>query len=98
MTDGELVLYIIKLIINGVAAFTAVLLWSRARDAAWASISGGIAINYAGIIYSLLTDLHIVEVDRILLFGMPLTSLVFAVLSPALFITGILIMLFRNRY
>lgn len=96
MTDAELTFYIIKLVAGGLTAFVAVLLWSKTRDSSWMAVLGGIVINYAGIVYELLCDFKIIGSDRIFLLGLPLTSLLFALLPSLLFMTGMLLMLIRK--
>ncbi len=96
MTSAELAFYIIKLIAGGLTAFVAVLLWSRTRDSSWMAVLGGIVINYAGIVYELLSDFKIIGSDRIMLAGLPLTSLFFALVPSLLFMTGMILMLIRK--
>ena len=41
MTLAETVVFIVKLIVGGAAAFCAVLLWARTKDSAWMSVVAG---------------------------------------------------------
>lgn len=97
MDQGELLLYIIKLVLGGVASFFAILLWSKTRDAAWMSLVAGAVVSYAGVIYSMLEDMGIAFSKDLHIFGMPLTKLVFAVLPSVFFILAFVLMLLRNR-
>lgn len=97
MTQGELLLYIIKLVLGGMAAFLAILLWSKTRDAAWMSLVAGAVVSYAGVVYSMLEDMGITFVKDVFVFGMPLTKLIFAVLPSVFFILAFMLMLLRHR-
>ena len=96
MENADLALYIVKLVAGGLTAFTAVLLWSKTRDSSWMAMLGAIVINYAGIVYDLLSDFRIIGSDRIMVGGLPLTSLFFAVVPSCLFMTGMILMLIRT--
>ena len=97
MSVSSMVLCIIKLIVGGAATFLAILVWSKTRDGAWMSVLGGVIISYAGTIYQVLLDLRIVYIDKVQLFGLPLTSLIFSIVPQALFITAFIIMLKRKK-
>jgi len=92
-----LVLYIIKLVLGGIAAFLAILLWSKTRDAAWMSLVAGVVTSYAGIVYSMLVDLGIVVRTGMLVFGIPIATLLFTVIPTLFYILAFILMLLRNR-
>lgn len=96
MEQTELIIYIIKLVLGGAAAFTAILLWSRTGESAWMCIIAGIVVSYGGIVYSLLVELGILSVDRLRIGNLPLTSLVFAAVPSVLYILGFSIMISRT--
>ena len=56
MEQTELILYIIKLILGGLCAFFALLVWSKNREGAWISLVFGVVISYAGTVYNMLID------------------------------------------
>ncbi|MBQ0039098.1 MAG: hypothetical protein KBS64_01555 [Treponema sp.] len=93
MPQTELILYIIKLVLGGIAAFAAILLWSKTGEAAWMCIIAAIVIGYAGTVYSLLVEMGILSVDRLKVGSLPLTSLIFAVVPPVFYILGFGIMI-----
>lgn len=95
MPQSELILYIIKLVLGGLAAFTAILLWSKTGEASWMSIIAAIVINYGGTVYDLLVEMGILSVDKLKIGSLPLTSLIFTVLPPLFFILGFSIMISR---
>ena len=47
MTLAETVVFIVKLVVGGAAAFCAVLLWARTKDSAWMSVVAGTVVKYA---------------------------------------------------
>ena len=97
MAQSTLVLYIIKLSLGGIAAFLAILLWSKTRDAAWMSLVAGVVTSYAGIVYNMLVDLGIVLSGGPLVFGIPLATLLFTCVPTLFYILAFILMLIRNR-
>lgn len=95
MPQSELILYVIKLVLGGLAAFSAILLWNRTGEAAWMCIIAAIIINYGGTVYDLLVQMGILSVDKLKLGFLPLTSLIFTVLPPLFFTLGFGIMISR---
>lgn len=93
MPQSELILYVVKLILGGIAAFTAILLWSKTGEASWMCIIAGMVIGYGGTVYSLLVEMGILSVDRLRFCSLPLTSLVFAVVPSLFFILGFSLMI-----
>ncbi|MBQ1833822.1 MAG: hypothetical protein II563_09225 [Treponema sp.] len=97
MTQPQLILYIIKLVLGGLAAFFSIILWSRTRDPAWMSLVAGTVIGYAGIVYNMLLDFGVAATTTITVFGIPLTSLFFASVPSLLFIIAFILMIRRNK-
>lgn len=97
MIQSTLILYIIKLALGGIAAFLAILLWSKTRDAAWMSLVAGVVTSYAGIVYNMLVDLGIVLNGGPLVFGIPLATLLFTCVPTLFYILAFILMLIRNR-
>ena len=95
MPQSELILYVIKLVLGGLAAFTAILLWSKTGEASWMSIIAAIVINYGGTVYDLLVEMGILSVYKLKIGSLPLTSLIFTVLPSLFFILGFSIMISR---
>ena len=96
MAQSELILYLLKLILGGLTAFLAVLLWSKTRDSAWMSLVAGTVIGYAGIVYNLLLDFGFVFTVDFVVFGIPITSLLFTVIPLLFFILAFSLMLRRG--
>lgn len=97
MIQSTLILYIIKLALGGIAAFLAILLWSKTRDAAWMSLVAGVVTSYAGIVYNMLVDLGIVLSGGPLVFGIPLATLLFTCIPTLFYILAFILMLIRNK-
>ncbi|MBP5174451.1 MAG: hypothetical protein ILP07_00870 [Treponema sp.] len=97
MTQADLILYIIKLVLGGITAFFAIILWSRTRDAAWMSMVAGTIIRYTGTVYDMLIDFGVVFTTDIELFSIPLTTLLFTVVPSLFFILAFILMIHRTR-
>ena len=97
MQQPEIVLYIIKLVLGGITAFLAIMLWSKTRDPAWMSLVAGAIVSYAGIVFQMMVDLGIVLPGNILLDGISLPVLLFTVIPAVFFILAFILMLIRSR-
>lgn len=97
MIQPEVIFYIIKLVLSGVAAFLAIMLWSRTRDAAWMSLVAGAVTGYAGIVYELLQKIGIAGASGLSVAGIPLASLLFAVIPSLFYIFAFILMIFRTK-
>ena len=100
MSESTIILYILELVLGGIAAFFAILLWSKTRDAAWMAFIAGIVTSYAKTVYQLLVELGIIYISNsniIDFFNIPLTTILFSVIPPLFFITGFVLMLLRTR-
>ncbi len=97
MAESQIVFYIIKLVTGGIAAFLAILLWSKTRDAAWMALVAGAVTGYAGIVYELLVKIGIVSDMGLQIFGVSLSSLLFTLIPYLFFILGFILMLRRTK-
>lgn len=97
MMEAEIIFYIIKLVLSGIAAFLAILLWSRTRDSAWMSLVAGAVTGYAGIVYEMLVKIGITGSGGAEVAGIPLASLLFAVVPSVFFIIAFILMIIRTR-
>ena len=93
MVQSEVIFYIIKLVLGGIAAFLAILLWSRTRDSAWMALVAG----YGGIVYEMLVKIGIVGSMGVSVAGIPLAALLFAVIPSLFYILGFTLMVIRTR-
>lgn len=95
--DGQLIIYIIKLVLGGVAAFFAILLWSKTRDVAWMSLVAGTITQYIGIVYDMLCVFGIVVNKGLSIFSIPIETLFFTVIPPLFYIIAFILMLVRSN-
>lgn len=91
MTLAETVVFIVKLVVGGAAAFCAVLLWARTKDSAWMSVVAGTVVKYAGTVYSMMIELGILFPKEIIVFGIPVSTLVFTAVPDLFFIAAFII-------
>lgn len=97
MMQQELILFIIRLVLSGIAAFFAIALWSKTRDVAWMCLVAGAVTSYAALVYELLAKLGFVPTETVTVFHIPIITLLFAVLPPLFFILAFMLMLARKR-
>ena len=95
--DPQLLLFIIKLVLGGIAAFLAIFVMSKTRDASWMFLVAGFLFSYAALVVDLMIELGVFAADSILIAGMPLVSLLSAVIPSALFITAFIIRLCKKQ-
>jgi uncharacterized membrane protein len=98
MDAGQLVFAYSRLFLGALAAFFAIMLWSKTRDAAWMLIVIGVIVAYIGIVHSVLEISGIAEIMEIpgIEAYAPLAKLLPA-LSTVFFIAAFLVMVIRQR-
>ena len=97
MTQQEIILFIVKLSLSGLAAFLAIALWNKTRDAAWMSMVAGVISGYAGMVYELLSRFGFEIPGSIFFYGIPLATLLFTVIPPLFIILAFILMLLRRN-
>ncbi len=97
MSTGDLLLSVIKLVAGGLAAFFAILLWSKTRDTAWMSLVAGTVTSYAGVVYEMLNSFGLFTSGMIEFFDIPIATLFFTIIPPLFYIAAFIIMLSRTR-
>ena len=95
--NQELIIFIIKLVLGGIAAFLAIFVMSKTRDAAWMFLVAGFLFSYASIVIELMIELGIFEKDSILIAGFPLIPLLTAIIPTILFIISFIIKLSKKQ-
>jgi hypothetical protein len=96
MGNGEIVLLVSRLGVAALAAFLAILLWSRTRDLAWMLIVISVIASYADLLFGLLAQLGIVDESRYELWGLPIAKIILANL-PYLFLCAALMVMIRRK-
>ncbi|MDR0289961.1 MAG: hypothetical protein LBI06_03415 [Treponema sp.] len=86
MDLGQIIFAYSRLILGALAAFLAIMLWAKTRDAAWMLIVIGIIVAYIEIIYSILEAQGIT---------FPFVALILPSLEMLFFIAAFLVMVVR---
>lgn len=97
MQQSEIVLYGIKLVLGGITAFLAILLWSKTRDPAWMSLVAGAITSYSGIVFTMMVDLGIISPGTVTFCSVPVVLLFFTIVPAFFFIIAFILMLIRSR-
>ena len=94
--DPRILLFIIKLVAGGIVAFLAILLMSKKRTAAWSFMVSGFLLTYAALVYELLIELGVLTATKYGLWGIPVSTLLCAILPAISYITAFIIMLAKK--
>jgi hypothetical protein len=97
MSAADTVLLVSRLAVAAVAAFLAILLWSRTRDLAWMLIVIGVISSYADILFDLLSRLGLVDESRFAVFGLPIGRIILSNLNYLFLCSALLVMIARKR-
>lgn len=92
----EILLFIIKLTIGAIVAFLAILLMSKNRDTAWINLVAGFLFSYVSLIFDFLIKEKILSPSSQMLFGIPISSLICAIVPSVFFIIAFIIMLLKK--
>lgn len=98
MTQSEMILYVIKLVMGGLSALFAILLWSKTKDFAWMSLVIGVVFSYLGLLFNMFVDAGILVTLGPLIPGteLPLLTVVLIVIPNIFFILAFVLMLHRS--
>ena len=94
--DPNILLFIIKLSTGGVVAFLAILLMSKKRTSDWVFMVSGFLLSYAALVYELLIELGVLTATKYCLFGIPVSTLICALLPALCYIIAFIIMLTKK--
>ena len=102
--EPKILLFIIKLVAGGIVAFMAIMLMSKKRSAGWAFMVAGWAfmvsgflLSYASLVYELLIELGVLTATKYGLWGIPVSTLLCAVLPSFCFMIAFIIMLAKRN-
>jgi hypothetical protein len=95
MDIGEIILVSSRLILGALAAFFAIMLWSKTRDVAWMLMVIGTITAYVETVYSIL-ELFGITVSAANIGSVPLTSIVLPNLPVIFFIIAFVVMVIRS--
>ena len=97
--QSEMILQCIKLVLGGIAAFLAIMLWSKTRESAWMALIAGTVTSYAGILYDVLRVFGIAAFQNASLeiAGINLITLFFAVVPQLCYVIAFVLALIRKH-
>jgi hypothetical protein len=96
MGTGEIVYIASRLLLGALAAFFAIILWSKTRDVAWMLMVAGAIAGYVETVYSILKTFGIAGEDLFPLGSVSLVSLVLSNLPEIFFIAAFAVMVARK--
>ena len=96
MDTGQTIFISSQLILGAIAAFLAIFLWPKIRDAAWIMIIFGTIFVYIETVYSILKILGISADDLLLIASVPVIPLILPTVRTLFFIVGFSIMIYRQ--
>ena len=96
MDTGQTIYITSQLLLGALAAFLAIFLWPKIRDAAWMFIIFGIIVAYIETVYSILRIFGI-NADKFFIFDtIPLVSFLLPTIRMLFFISAFVIMIYRQ--
>lgn len=96
MDAGEIIYISSQLVTGALAAFFAIMLWSKTRDVAWMLIVIGTITAYVNTVYSILDFFGIVDNAFLSIGSVPFASIVLPVLPPVFFSIAFIVMIVRK--
>jgi hypothetical protein len=96
MDTGEIIYISSRLFLGALAAFFAIILWSKTRDVAWMLMVIGTIAAYAEIVYSILDIFGITGGNLLSIGSVPLASIVLPNLPTVFFIAAFVVMVIRK--
>lgn len=97
MSENEIIFFGIKLVLGGIIAFLAIMLWGKTRDFSWMFLVFAAVTGYSSIVFDLLLRLGFVNSREISVFGneIPIVQLILAIVPGIFVIISFIIMLVR---
>ena len=93
-----MIVYLVsRLVVVAVAAFLAIVLWSRTRDLAWMLMVIGTIACYADILFDLLVSFGLLDESGFSPLGIPLGRIVFSNIPYLFFASAFIVMILRKR-
>ena len=96
MESGHLVYIISRLSLGALAAFFAILLWSKTRDVAWMLMVIGAITAYVDTVYSILELFGITGGNLLFIGSMPVISIILPNLPTIFFVSAFAVMVARK--
>ncbi|MCL2831791.1 MAG: hypothetical protein FWD78_01345 [Treponema sp.] len=96
MDTGQLIYITSRLSLGALAAFLAILLWSKTRDVAWMLMVIGAIAAYVETVYSILEMFGITGSNLVSIGSVPVVSIVLPGLPTLFFIAAFAVMVARK--
>jgi hypothetical protein len=96
MDIGEIIFISSRLFLGAVAAFFAIMLWSKTRDVAWMLMVIGMIAAYVETVYSILELFGITASAAANIGSVPITSILLPNLPVVFFIIAFVVMVIRS--
>ena len=96
MDSGQLIYILCRLSLGALAAFFAIMLWSKTRDVAWMLMVIGTIAAYVETVYSILNLFGVSGPGIFIIGSLPLMSIVLPCLPTAFFIAAFAVMVVRK--
>jgi hypothetical protein len=97
MNDFEAIPVIVRMVCSFIAAFPAIAIWSRTRDAAWMLVVLGAIFVFIDALYSTLVLIGLSTYELPFLQNLPLLQSILSGLPYLFLALGFLVFLIRNR-
>jgi hypothetical protein len=95
MDTGELIFVVSRLSTGALAAFFAIMLWSKTRDVAWMLIVIGTIAAYVETVYTILQQFG-VSGNQLMIGSVPLAAIVLPNIRTGFFIAAFVVMVVRK--
>jgi hypothetical protein len=96
MDSGHAIYIVSRLTLGALAAFFAIVLWAKTRDAAWMLMVIGVIAAYVETVYSILGLFGIAGGGAVVVGSLPLLSIVLPCLPVAFFTAAFAVMVVRK--
>ena len=96
MDSGQTIYIFSQLLLGAGAAFLAILLWPKIREAAWMLVIFGTIIAYIETVYSILKIFGIAGEEYLVFESIPLVSFILPNVRMTLFIIAFAIMIYKQ--
>ena len=100
MDSGQIVYILCRLSLGAIAAFLAIILWSKTRDLTWMLMVIGVIASYVEVVYSIVESFGAIGRNVLSIGAMPVASIVLHCLPMVFFIAAFAVMVakkYRNR-
>lgn len=94
---AEISILLVDIILSGVLAFCAIMLWSMVRDPAWMLIIIGVILQFGEVVFQTLHRFGIISVADMAIAGVPLFWLLVRGVPLLFVIAGFVVMIRSQR-